>query len=185
MPFHWVIRLLQPVEKPAHVTAIFQINGIYISCFLEYYSLDLCIIKLLVTLYCNTTHYLCYGYYCLGWKTNIFTICVNKILLDSWKHHILQGKHLIGRALWCSYWWCFRNISWTSLTCRQRLPLLVDSTHHFAIVSRIFCLNRLSAFFFNIVSYTIHGLMSTPVSYPCVKLLSFFQVWPLIRFIVL
>ena len=45
MPFHSVIRLLQPVEKPAHVTAIFQINGIYISCFLEYYSLDLCITR--------------------------------------------------------------------------------------------------------------------------------------------
>ena len=66
MPFHSVIRLLQPVEKPAHVTAIFQINGIYISCVLDYYGLDLCINKLLVTLYFNTTNYLCYGKYCLG-----------------------------------------------------------------------------------------------------------------------
>ena len=54
-------------------------------------------------------HHLCYGYYCLGWKTNIFTICVDKILLDSWKHLILQGRHFIDRALWFFRrgLWCF------------------------------------------------------------------------------
>ena len=97
MPFHPVIRLLQPVKKPAHVTAIFQINGIYISCVLDYYSLDLCTNKFLTR--------------CIVWvrKQIDYTNCVDKILLDSWKHHILQGKHLIGRALWFfkQGLWCF------------------------------------------------------------------------------
>ena len=42
-----MIRLLQPVEKPAHVTAIFQINGIYAFCVLDNCNLDLFIIKFL------------------------------------------------------------------------------------------------------------------------------------------
>ena len=70
MPFHSVIRLLQPIEKPAHVTAIFQINGIYISCVLDYYSLDLCIVKFIVI---------------IVWVKMqiVYTICVDKMLLDS------------------------------------------------------------------------------------------------------
>ena len=54
----------------------------------------------------------------------------------------------------------------------------MDSIHHFAIVSRIFFLNRLSSFLFNIVPDTIHGHMSASMPDACVKLLSFFHIRP-------
>ena len=61
----------------------------------------------------------------------------------------------------------------------------MNSSHHFAIVSRILFLNRLSSFFFDIVPDTIHGQMSTPMSDARVKLLSFFNIGTFQRLIVL
>ena len=54
----------------------------------------------------------------------------------------------------------------------------MHSIHHFAIVSRIFFLNRLSSFLFNIVPDTIHGNMPAPMPDACVKFLSFFHIRP-------